>query len=744
MSKLTAPSRGLPLGLPLALCLAALGCDDDGSEAAPGDASTPVDASAPADARARRDAFARRDARVPRDASAPTDGGAPDMMRPAADAAASADMGKPPTPDMGAPPNPDAGAPPPGACEDWALNRRPYFGDLHVHTSWSFDSYTVQNTRNAPDVAYAFARGEEIGLPPFDAEGNPADRVRLQRPLDFAAVTDHSEFLGEVAICLDPEANGYNTLDCINFRNYSAVEEEVLGADISFLLWGIALSAEEPERLSMCERPGVNCGGAAREAWDEAQRITEAAYDRCSFTALHGYEYTGTIAGAMNHRNVIFRNANVPEVLVTYFETQNWEGLANALKAQCREADGCRVMAIPHNPNWSQGNMFAPTDGAGGALTAEAAALRAEMEPVLEIIQTKQESECRNGFVNYPGAADEFCAFEKNSRGVPWCQPGEVQCATDQTPEDDGCVVCLRECGPGETNGCQAATDYVRNTLKLGLEQWRALGVNPFKHGFIGSTDTHAATPGEVTEDDWRGHHASIDADTEAVLAGTVPADFGLDANPGGLAVVYAEQNSREAIWDALKRRETYATSGNRPTVRFFGGWGYPDGLCDDADLISAGYAGGVPMGGDLTPDGAAGAPRFALWALRDPQGQPLQRLHIVKVWLDPDGTPRERVFDVTPDPDYGATVDVATCETAGPGRDELCTVWSDPDFDATAPAAWYARVVENPSCRWNRYHCNALGVDCAAPDAPMGCCDPEVPQTIQERAWTSPIWYTP
>jgi hypothetical protein len=251
-----------------------------------------------------------------------------------------------------------------------------------------------------------------------------------------------------------------------------------------------------------------------------------------------------------------------------------------------------------------------------------------------------------------------------------------------------------------------------------------------------------------VDEDLYKGH-----------AAGTAEARFGAppypdrpDFNPGGLGVLWAEENSRDALFEAMRRREAYGTSGPRMVVRLFGGWDYPEDLCSAPDFAARGYAGGVPMGGDLPASSASTAPRLAVFALRDPGGggapsTPLQRIQIVKGWLE-DGATHERVYEVAGDALNGADVDLSTCAPRGPGFDQLCRVWTDPDFDAAAPAFYYARVLENPSCRWNTWACNARGVDCSdpgsVPDALERCCDPAVPKTIQERAWTSPIWYAP
>src|SRR5262249_5269745 len=283
---------------------------------------------------------------------------------------------------------------------------------------------------------------------------------------------------------------------------------------------------------------------------------------------------------------------------------------------------------------------------------------------------------------------------------------------------------------------------YVREALGLGLVLGEQLGANPFRLGLIGSTDTHLAAPGMVDEDQFRGH-----------AAGTVSARWGVppypdrpDFNPGGLAVLWAEENSRDALFDAMRRREAYGTSGPRITVRLFGGWSYPEDLCGDADFAQKGYAGGVPMGGDLPPAPGASfaqraggerrpsglaAPRLAVWALRDPgtsgaPSAPLQRIQIVKGWAR-RGESHERVYDVAGDPHAGPDLDLATCPPA-PGPAQLCRVWSDPDFDSAVPAFYYARVVENPSCRWNTWACNAHHVDCSRPGSVPGelraCCD--------------------
>jgi hypothetical protein len=290
---------------------------------------------------------------------------------------------------------------------------------------------------------------------------------------------------------------------------------------------------------------------------------------------------------------------------------------------------------------------------------------------------------------------------------------------------------------------------FAREALGEGLLQQARLGVNPFRFGLIGSTDTHLGAPGQVDEDAHVGHAAGIVSSRFEIPPLPDQPHF----NPGGLAVLWAEENSRDALFDAMRRREAFATSGPRIVVRFFAGWQLSDDLCARSDFAAAGYASGVPMGGVLpapSDAGAVAAPSLAVWALADAgaaehPGTPLQRVQIVKLWLE-DGVAREQVFDVAGDAANGADVDLASCTPRGAGSAQLCQVWRDAGFDPAQPALWYARVVENPSCRWQSFVCLRAGVDCDA-GAPAGleaCCDPSIPKTIQERAWTSPIWYVP
>jgi hypothetical protein len=604
-------------------------------------------------------------------------------------------------------------------CAERDPLRRPYFGDTHVHTAFSFDASAL-GVRNTPRDAYRFARGEELGLQPFDSGGKALRYARLRRPLDFAMVSDHAGLLGELHICKTPGAAGHDSLVCRIYRRWPLLSY--------YLVNSRAFNVSHPVRYGFCGPGGARCIEAAAVPWREIQRSAEAAYDRsaaCAFTSFVGYEWSGGPNGNMIHRNVVFRNEVVPTSPTSYLDENTPEGLWRMLRRDCLDgSNGCDVLTIPHNGNLSNGALFVTETSDGAPITRDDALQRAAFEPLVEIMQHKGDSECRLG--GRSGASeDELCSFEK----LPFAK-------MDQQP------LRFRWTTP-------ARNSFVRETLAEGLVQEQKLGANPFKYGIIASTDTHLGTPGLVAEEAFPGHAAG--GDTSAVEVPLMPdaSYFG----PGGLAVLWSEENSRDALFDAMRRREAYGTSGPRLITRFFGGWGYRDDMCDGDRFVQRGYDGGVPMGGDLPPAPAeAASPTLAVWALRDAgtseqPGTLLQRVQIVKVWLE-NGAARERVYEVAGDPDNGADVDLATCSRTGPGFDGLCAVWRDPDFDASARSLYYARVVENPSCRWNRYVCNAHSVDCSRPGSFPSelepCCDPEIPQTVQERAWTSPIWYAP
>jgi hypothetical protein len=608
-------------------------------------------------------------------------------------------------------------------CASFDTFRQPYFGDTHVHTAYSSDA-VFAGTREDPRGAYRFAKGDPIGLPPYDAQGMPTRTARLRRPLDFTMATDHAEQFGEMQICLTPGLIGYDSTECVSARNQLAAPLPALPGILpplpvlTFLLgYGVL---NPPQRFSWCGPDGANCLAEASLVWQDTQSAAEEFYDRtsaCTFTTFVAYEWSGQPGGNNLHRNVIFRNAVVPALPTSYMEQPTPQGLWNTLRSECLDGlPGCDVLAIPHNPNVSGGLMFQPV------ATATDAAVRAAMEPLVEMNQHKGDSECRPGV----DTTDEVCGFEKLNR--------------------------LQLFNPiSDPNQTFPPLNYIRNVLKQGLVQEQQLGVNPFKLGMVGSTDTHNSTPGATEEPDFGdyGHLGNRDHGYPVYMVARVtPA--GIEGTPGGLAVVWAEENSRDALFAAMRRREVYGTSGTRPILRFFAGR-EPGLVCGDPDFVAAAYDGGVPMGADLGPVRGTRSPRFAVLAFRDPgtsqtPGTPLQRVEIVKGWVDAGGQAHENVFLVAGDPDNGAAVDTTTCTPSGPGFDSLCAVWTDPEFDPSQRAFYYARVLENPTCRWSTHFCQASSIDCSGP-VPTGyeeCCNPAVPRTIQERAWSSPIWYRP
>jgi hypothetical protein len=600
-------------------------------------------------------------------------------------------------------------------CAHRDAERRPFFGDLHVHTAFSQDAST-QGTRTTPREAYRFARGEELGIQPFTADGKPLRTVRLDRPLDFAAVTDHAEQIGEVRVCRTPGAPGHDSWVCRLYRSFPRAAFFVMNASYS----------SGGERFGFCGENGEGCLAAARTVWQETLDAAEGAYDRsaaCRFTSFVAYEWTAGSDGGKNlHRNVIFANEHVPELPITVMETGNEAAkLWDALERDCDEGlPGCEVLTIPHNSNLDGGLMFMSAEAMGAELGAEEAARRARWEPLAEIMQHKGDSEC----LISGDTTDEACGFEK----LPY----------------DNFRGRYRLFGADPPRPVQ----FVREALKRGLAIEAQLGANPFRYGLVASTDTHLGAAGLVSERAFPGHGGAGAPAGEELPPGLPDA---LEFGPGGLAVLFAEENSREALFAAMKRREAYGTSGPRPLVRFFGGRSYPSDLCERDDFVATGYRDGVPMGDEISGVAADAELRFAVQALADPgseaePGVPLQRIQIVKGWLE-NGAPRERVVDVAGGPN-GASVDLASCEPRGAGHARLCSVWSDPDFDAHEPVFYYARVLENPTCRWSQRICAAAKVDCARPetigDGLEGCCDPLHQRTVQERAWTSPIWYAP
>lgn len=611
-------------------------------------------------------------------------------------------------------------------CAERNPEKTAYFGDLHLHTGFSFDAYVYGN-RFTPADAYRFARGEAVAIPTTSATATPVV-VQLDRPLDFAMVSDHSEFLAEVRQCTVAGSPGYDSPTCSAFRR---------GGDEGVTFFGTQTALPEPERFDLCGAAGPACfAEALEERWGAIRQAADEAYDQtaaCEFVAFIGYEYTSTPDVSNLHRNVIFRGSQVLAAPITNYEAPSYYALWRGLAAECLDAgNGCDVMSIGHNSNLSNGNYFRPYyDGARTEdEEREAAALRARLEPLVEIFQHKGDMECRAGLMGPGAAEDPLCDFEK------------------QRPPD------AEDCGEGvgaggmRLAGCVSRYDFVRNVLKEGLAEEERLGENPYRLGIVAATDSHNGTAGYTKEHDFHGHVGDVDNTAPKRLApGNLTHDTIIN-NPGGLTGVWAEERSRDAIFLAMRNREVFATSGPRIKIRLFGGWTYPEGLCGEPGWVARAYADGVPMGQGLPEaPSSATAPTLLVWAEADAgtaesPGVGLQRLQIVKGWLGADGEAHEKVFEVAGDPENGAAVDAANCAPSGDGADTLCAVFADPEFDPSERAFYYARAVQNPTCRWSTWDC--LRLDPGA--RPEACLTPppQVKPVIQERAWSSPIWYAP
>jgi hypothetical protein len=592
-----------------------------------------------------------------------------------------------------------------------------YFGDLHVHTRYSLDAST-QGTQTTPDEAYRFAQGEQLGIQPWSKSGRAGRALALGRPLDFAMVSDHAELLGEVQMCQSPQLEGYDSWQCLVYRYWPQ------GA---FYLFNY-MATMQASHMGQCGDDGQLCLRASMAPWRDMQEAAQSHYDRssdCKFTAFVGYEWTGMQAqsGGNLHRNIVFRNAQVPLLPTSFIDGPSASQLWASLDKQCNKADGqCDSLVIPHNANLSAGYMYSGLDDSGEAMDADYARTRKRFEPLAEIMQHKGSSEC---FFAPGTSTDELCAFE-------------------QLPNDNIA---------GYPNEPTATTGFLRRALLDGLQLEQKLGVNPYQFGIIASTDTHLGAPGAAEEDRFPGHGGDGVPARDEVPPGLPDK---LEYNPGGLAVLWAAENSRDALFDSLRRRETYGTSGPRIISRFFAGWEFPADLCESPDRVRKAYAAGVPMGGELPPlpgSVSGSGPSFAVFASKDAgtgasPGTPLQRVQIIKGWIDQQGEPQERVIDVAGSANNGASVDINSCQTSGPGYAELCTIWQDDAFDPSESAYYYSRVVENPTCRWSQRVCAANAVDCGNPetlgDGLEGCCDEQHRPVIQERAWSSPIWYKP
>ncbi|MEP1469444.1 MAG: DUF3604 domain-containing protein [Halieaceae bacterium] len=622
-------------------------------------------------------------------------------------------------------------------CDQQYPNNNAWFGALHVHTAASYDA-TAFGVATTADSAYRFGRGEPLNLRlRGDPVGLETPTLQISSALDFMAVTDHAEGLGENRICLAPGTESYDALVCRVFR---ADLQLPVSKQLQPLLRIASLAIFGLDRSRrLCGATGELCREQAILAWQDNQRSTEAFHDSsgdCSFTTLHGYEYTLAEQSSNLHRNVIFSSAVVPQAIASAKEATTPEALWRWLHDSCIEGNSaCNALAIPHNSNWSSGRMWQPYSNSAGDIKQQQdwAQLRAQVEPLAEVLQVKGDSECRNGIASVFGEADEFCDFEK------------LRSPTEEI------IDCGESVGSGGMmlQGCTSRYNFVRYALTAGVAEREKLGVNPFEMGIVAATDTHIAAPAAGLERGFQGAHG-IDRSRSHRLGGQVEVPGGIGAgspvryNPGGVAGVYAPENSRAALFAAMQRRETFGTSGPRIKPRFFAGWQLPEQLCQQPDMLETAYREAVPMGAVLPapPAPAEESPMFMVSARGDMRegGNLLQRIQIIKGWTDTQGRTQQRVYDVAGDPSNGASVDPGTCAVSGHGFKQLCSQWRDPEFDPSVGAVYYARVLENPSCRWSHFDCLALDEN----ERPASCSSGEVPWQIQERAWTSPIWYYP
>ncbi len=591
---------------------------------------------------------------------------------------------------------------------DQHFPNRIFWGDTHLHTRNSPDAGFVGNTLG-PEEAYRFARGEEV----MSSHGL---RARLHRPLDFLVVADHAEYYGLAAQIIDGDP--VLLADPIGKRWYDMFHGSPEGGFNVF---------QEIIRSSMAAQPKelIASPAAKRSAWERNTATAEQYNEPGRFTALIGFEWSSIANGNNLHRVVIFRdgadraNQVVP---LPMFESVDPEHLWKYMAAYEAATNG-RILAIPHNGNWSNGTMFQLEKMNGRRFDRAYAEARMRWEPLYEVTQMKGDGETHP----FLSSNDEFADFE------PWDKAN----VPANVPKEDWMY----------------QYEYARQTLRNGLAQEAKLGVNPFKFGMIGATDSHTglATSREDNNFGKLPHmEPSGDRATKPLInspLGDKYTQFGAETGAAGLAGVWARENTREALFDAMTRKEVYATSGTRISVRVFGGWDFSADEVERHDFAERGYQGGVPMGGDLTDAPAGRAPSFLIRALRDPDNANLDRVQVIKGWLDKKGETHERIYDVavsdgraigtdgrctTP---VGTTVDVADASYTNTIGDPLLTAhWVDPEFDPDQRSFYYVRVIEIPKPRWTAY--DAKFFDVEMPDGTA--------MTVQDRAYTSPIWYTP
>lgn len=591
-----------------------------------------------------------------------------------------------------------------------------YWGDTHLHTRNSADAFSVGNEAVTPEDAFRFARGETI-------VASTGVRAKLRRPYDFLAVSDHAEYMG-IYVRLqkggDPRLErwevGRGWAELLRRRDARAAAAGVghSHSDDSKVLgkgFADAIQSKDPKfRVP---------AGIQESIWVEAARTADRFNEPGRFTALIAYEWTSMIGGDNLHRVVLYRDGADKAAQLLPFTAQDStdpEDLWRAL-ADYEKRTGGQVLAIAHNGNVSNGRMFAPQTLAGKGLDSDYARRRIRWEPVYEVTQMKGDGEAHPTL----SPTDEFADFET------WDQ-GNITLSAPKQP-------------------WMLQYEYARSGLREGLAHEAKLGVNPFKFGMTGGTDSHTGLS-TTAEDNFFGKFPESEPQPNRIhhrMAGVLQESWELGAS--GLAAVWAPENTREAIFDAFRRKEVYGTTGSRIMLRFFGGWDFAPSDVRRPDYARIGYSKGVPMGGDLPGTGSRGAPTFMVVAAKDPDEANLDRIQIVKGWLDAKHTTHEKIYDVALSdgrkvdpktgkaPPVGNTVDVVNATYSNSiGDPELATVWTDPDFDPEQRAFYYVRVLEIPKPRWTTYDAKFFGIALPA----------SVPTTVQDRAYSSPIWYQP
>lgn len=570
--------------------------------------------------------------------------------------------------------------------------RNAYFGETHMHTALSLDAF-IGGTRLMPSDSLRFAKGEPVLV--------NGQHKQLKRPLDFAAVTDHAEYLGEMVSTIFPDAPGHLQDDLVQLRNLQSLEEKQQ--------WFVKYVVANNRGDNPSHPPFYQGEETTKTAWQIVRDAAAEHDDPGTFTAFVAFEWSAAPGGGNMHRNVIFRDDISPDLPYDSYQSNKVEDLWAWL--QEAEDAGSTLLAIPHNSNASKRLMFPEMTSFGEPLDASWAETRAKWEPLIEMMQIKGNSEVHRAF----WTADEFADFENADT---------IQKNSDRW---------------------FSKRDFVREGLKIGLALEQELGTNPYQMGFIGGTDSHNGLMSDVAEDDFIGGHGPEDGSIERRRTGGVGGWIdGYDLSIGSIAGVWAEENTRASLWDSMKRRETFVTSGPRLKVRMFAGTDLEVAPADAVAMVEQGYTSGVPMGAIMASTDTA--PVLTVYAEKDPMGANLDRIQIIKGWVDANGELHETIADVawsgdrTPDetgtlPAVGNTVDLETAlYTNDIGAPMLMGGWSDPDYDPAERAFYYARALEIPTPRWSTY-------DAVRSGQPLLT---TVPATIQERAWGSPIWVSP